>query len=103
MKLIIEVGVCLFLRLWISFAGTAFGKVPSTSNNRTETTLFSLHAVVILWMVAVVDLPCLSLKCVLGNSWCCSTIWLKFSATIEVRILAIVDIKAIGQYALGVL
>ena len=50
MKLIVELGMCLFLRLWISFFVTALGNAPSTSRKRNEVNLLVFHTLCILWV-----------------------------------------------------
>ena len=49
-KLIIELGMRLFLRLWISLFVTALGNALSTSRKRTEVNLLVFHALCILWV-----------------------------------------------------
>ena len=49
-KLIMDLGMRLFLRLWISLFVTALGNAPSTSKKRTEANLLVFHALCILWV-----------------------------------------------------
>ena len=49
-KLIMDLGMRLFLRLWISLFVTVLGNAPSTSKKRTEVNLLVFHTLCILWV-----------------------------------------------------